>query len=134
MPSLAVTDAHALIWAASGARRRLGRNARRFFDRVEHRQAAVYVPTVALVEIGEAVRRGAVRFQHGFESWGRALLDSGRYHPVDLTPEVVFRAQSLFAIRERGDRLVAATALELGCPLITRDPDIAGVRGIDVIW
>lgn len=134
MPSLAVTDAHALIWAATGTRRRLGRNARRFFERVEVRQAAVYVPTVALVEIGEAARKGSVRFQPGFESWARALLDSGRYHPVDLTPEIVFRAQSLFAIRERDDRLIAATAIELGYPLITRDPDIAGVRGIDVIW
>jgi len=132
--SLAVTDAHALIWAATGASRRLGRDARRFFERVERRRAAIYVPTIALVEIGEAVRKGRVRLQHGFESWGRALLDSGRYHAVDLTPEIVFRAQSLFAIAERGDRLIAATSLELGCPLVTGDPAIAAVHGIDVIW
>ena len=134
MPSLAVSDAHALIWAATGDLRLLGRNARRFFERVEHDHAAVYVPTIALVEIGEAVRKGTVRLPQGFEAWGRALLGSGRYHAIDLTPEIVFRAQSLFAVPERGDRLVAATALALDCPVITRDPSIAGVPGLDVIW
>lgn len=134
MPSLAVSDAHALIWAATGDVRLLGRNARKFFERVEHGRAAVYVPTIALVEIGEAVRKGTVHLSQGFEAWGRALLGSGRYHAVDLTPEIVFRAQSLFAVRERGDRLVAATALALDCPVITRDPSIAGAPGVDVIW
>jgi predicted nucleic acid-binding protein len=46
----------------------------------------------------------------------------------------VFRAQSLFAVRERGDRLMAATALTLDCPVITRDSAIARVPGLDVIW
>jgi len=87
VPSLAVSDTHALIWAASGSVGRLGRNAWRFFQRMEARQAA-------------------------------------------LTPEIVFRARSLFAIPERSDRLVAATSLELGCPVITRDPAIAAVRAL----
>jgi PIN domain nuclease of toxin-antitoxin system len=134
VPSLAVCDAHALIWAAAGDLRSLGRGARRFFERVEEGRAALYVSTITLVEIGEAVRKGSVHLPRGFEAWGRALLGSGRYHAVDLTPEIVFRAQSLFAVRERGDRLVAATALTLDCPVITRDSAIARVPGLDVIW
>ena len=134
MPSLAVTDTHALIWAASGQKKRLGPNARRMFERVDQGRAALYVPSIVLVEVGEAVHRGRVRFAHGFAAWVDTLLSSGRYHAVDLTVPIVLRAQQFFAIPERGDRLVAATAAELDCPLITCDPEIRTVAGIDVLW
>ena len=52
----------------------------------------------------------------------------------DLTAAIVLRSQELYAIPERGDRLVAATAAELDCPLITRDPEIAAAAGVEVIW
>lgn len=133
MTKLAVTDAHALIWAASD-HRRLGRKARRLFDQVEAGEAAIYVPTIVLVEIGEALRNGTVRIPNGFEAWTHALISSGRYHVVDLSLSIVLRAHSLYAIPERGDRLIAATAAELECPLITRDPGIARAAGVDIIW
>jgi PIN domain nuclease of toxin-antitoxin system len=134
MTTLAVTDAHALIWAASGELKHLGRKARRTFERVEAGEAALYVPTIALVEIGEAVRKGTVQLAGGFEAWARALLSSGRYHAADLTLAIVMRAHTLYAIPERGDRLIAATAAELDCPLITRDPEIARAAAVDLIW
>jgi PIN domain nuclease of toxin-antitoxin system len=134
VPTLAVTDTHALIWAATGPSRLLGKRARKMFDEVEQGRAALYVPTIVLVEIGEAVQKGAVELGVGFEAWTKALLSSGRYHPVDLTPAIVLRAQSLFAIPERGDRLIAATAAELDCPLITRDPAITAAAGVDILW
>jgi PIN domain nuclease of toxin-antitoxin system len=132
--TLAVTDTHALIWALTGHRNHLGRRARRVFDAAEAGHAAIYVPVIVLVELGEAVRKGTVSLEGGFERWARALFASGRYHPADLTVPIVVRAQSLVAIPERSDRLIAATAVELECPLITRDEEIAGVLGVEVIW
>jgi len=38
---------------------------------------------------------------------------------------VVRRAQNLFAIKGRGDRLIAASAVALDVPLMTRDGEIA---------
>ena len=134
MANLAVTDAHALIWAATGQKRLLGRNARKLFDRVEQGYAALYVPTIVLVEIGEASRKGTVSFHGGFAAWVRELLSSGRYHTVDLTVSIVLRAQGLCAISERGDRLVAATAADLDCPVVTRDPEIRRAAGVNIIW
>ncbi len=134
MSAIAVVDAHALIWAAIGHKRSLGRRARSFFERVERGVAAAYVPTMVLVEIGEAVWRGAVSFQGGYESWLESLLSSGRYHAVDLTLPIVRRAQQLYDVPERGDRLVVATAIELDCPLVSRDAEIAASKRIDVIW
>lgn len=135
MPAtLAVLDTHALIWAASGQQRLLGRRAKRFINSVEQGQAAAYVATISLVEVGEAVRRGALSLEGEYESWVSRLAKSGRYHIVDLTLAIAIRAHELYEIPERGDRLVAATALELDCPLVTRDSAVAQAPGVDALW
>lgn len=134
MTTLAVIDTHALLWAATGQRRRLGRQALRLIERVDRGHAALYVPTTALVEVGEAISRGKVNLDGGFDTWVDRLLGTGRYLAADITVAVVRRAQRLYAIRERGDRIIAATAAELDLPLVTRDPAIAEVAGVGIVW
>jgi PIN domain nuclease of toxin-antitoxin system len=131
---VAVTDSHALIWYAMGPGRRLGRAARALFARAERGEATIYVPTLVLVEVAEAIRRGSLRFDGGFSHWARALLASGGFVAADLTADVVLEADGLYAIRERGDRLIAATAVHLECPLITRDPALARVPSLATVW
>jgi predicted nucleic acid-binding protein len=46
----------------------------------------------------------------------------------------VYVAQRLYAIAERGDRLIAATAATLDLPQITRDPQIAAAAGVECLW
>lgn len=132
---VAVTDAHALIWAATGHTRKLGSAARAFYERVEGGTAALYVPTHVLIEVGEAHTAGDFSFRSSpFEQWVRDVARSGRYIPVDLTVEIVLHAQRFYAIPERGDRLAAATASLFECPLITRDPEIGRASGIEILW
>ncbi len=131
---LAVTETHALIWAIDGNRKRLGKSARRLFDRADAGKGAIYVPTLVLVELGEACHMGRVNLSLPFEEWGRAAFSSGKYHEAHLTAEIVYLAHALFAIAERGDRLIAATAVALDLPLITRDPDIAGAASVECVW
>lgn len=69
-----------------------------------------------------------------FEQWARAAFASGKYHEAQLTAEIVYVAQRLYTIAERGDRLIAATAVTLDLPLITRDPAIAAAAGVECIW
>lgn len=132
--NLAVTDTHALIWYATGAARKLGKGARAVFERADRGQAVIYVPTLVLVELAEAMRRGVLRADEGFTRWSQALLTSGRFVAADLTAAVVREAEGLYSIPERGDRLIAATAVHLGCPLLTKDPDITRIPGITTIW
>lgn len=134
MTELAVTDAHALIWYARSAWKKLGPEARRVYARADDGNAAVYVPAVALVEIAEAGRRGMLRFPHGFALWTTQLFSSGKFFPVDLDVEIILRAEELYDIPERGDRLIAATAAHLGLPLLTRDPEIGRAAGVRVLW
>ena len=132
--SLAVTDTHALIWWANGEVRRLGRAARAFFEKAESGNAAIYVPTFSLLEVAEAMRRGGFDPSQTFPKWAKQLLGSGQFIAVDLTLEILFEAESLYGIRERGDRLIAATAQHLGYPLITMDPALRRIRGLETIW
>lgn len=134
MTSVAVTDAHALIWYAIGPGRKLGRAARALLARAERGQATIYVPALVLVEIAEAFRRGVLRHDGGFTRWAKQLLASGRFVAADLTPAVVLEAEALYAIPERGDRLIAATAVQLDCPLITTDPAFARIASLATIW
>ena len=131
---LAVTDTHALIWAIGDKRKRLGKRAKRFFDRADDRECAIYIPTFALVELGEACRRGHVTLNISFQEWTRLAFASGKYHEAPLTTEVVCIAKGLYGIPERGDRLIAATAVAMDLPLITRDPEIAKTAGVECIW
>ena len=132
--SLAVTDTHALMWWSRGEVRKLGRAARSLFERVESGRAAIYVPVVSLLEVSEAMRRGFFEPTLTFTRWSEQLFASGEFIPVDLTPAILYEAESLYAIRERFDRLIAATAVHLGYPLITRDSAVKGTRGIETIW
>ncbi|HEX2205384.1 MAG TPA: PIN domain-containing protein [Longimicrobium sp.] len=133
-PPLVVSDTHALIWYAQGRTQKLGPAARRVFERCASGQAAVYVPALVLAELSEAARCGRVALPGGFLFWTAQLFASGRFVPVGLTWEILRRAESLYAIPERGDRLIAATAAQLDAPLLTRDPEIGAAAGVEVIW
>lgn len=132
--SVAVTDTHALIWYALGPGRRLGRRARALFERADRGQATIYVPVLVLIEVAEAIRRGAIRCEGGFSRWADRLLSTGRYMAADLTPAIVLAAEGLYTIGERGDRLIAATAVHLECALITMDPAMGRVPGMRTVW
>lgn len=132
--AVAVTDTHALIWYAIGPDRKLGRAARAMFRRAERGQATIHVPVLVLVEIAEAVRRGAVRCDGGFSRWAQRLLGTGPFVAADLTPAIVLEAEALYSVPERGDRLIAATAAHLGCPLITSDPAMARIPSLMTLW
>jgi predicted nucleic acid-binding protein len=62
------------------------------------------------------------------------LIASGRFVAADLTVEIILEAEGLYAIPERGDRLIAATAVSLQCPVITADSAFGRIPGLTTIW
>jgi hypothetical protein len=46
----------------------------------------------------------------------------------------VLEAEALYGIAERGDRLIAATAVAVQCPLITTHPAFARIPPLTTVW
>lgn len=73
---IALTDTQALLWGATGDMPKLGRRARRIYDRAVQGLAVIYVPTLVLAEVAESVQLGRVRLTTSFESWMEGLLST----------------------------------------------------------
>ena len=135
MTEIALLDTHAFIWWSEGNAARLGRGARRFVEAVDRGEAVACIATLSLVELAEQAVRGRIRVPEPFAAHvARIESTPSRYQVVPLTASIVVRAYDLQQIPERGDRLIAATALELGYPLVTRDPEIVAAIGGEHLW
>lgn len=130
-----VTDTHALIWHLQKSPR-LSAKARLACRAADRGKTVVHVPGVVLVEIvylGEkgridtvAVRDALDVFQMPGANYAIAALDSGTIRAL----QSISRA----SVPDMPDRIIVATALQLGLPLITRDSAIVGTGLVTVIW
>lgn len=117
-----VTDTHGLIWYLEDSPL-LGVQARAAFDACDRGECVIYIPSICLVEIIYLQEKGRIA-PHLFEQL-RSELASGStgLAVVDLTLAItaamtrVLRAE----VPDMPDRIVAATALYMELPLISRD-------------
>jgi PIN domain nuclease of toxin-antitoxin system len=129
---LAVVDTHALVWWHTQADK-LGRSAKRLFDRASTGRGTLVVSAMTVVECSEMAQRGRWRGV-SFPRWMDALAEAPGFLVAPVTADTVRRSHDCFAVPERGDRLLVATALELGVPLVTRDATIAASGLVRTIW
>lgn len=54
------------------------------------------------------------------------------WYPLDL--DVIMKCHELIKIPELHDRIIVATAMLLDAKLITKDPVIAAIKEVEVIW
>ena len=130
----AVTDTHGLIWYLENSPR-LGRAASKTFDACDRGAIVIYVPTICLVEIIYLQEKNRIsadllaRFDAGLRAGTSGLavaeLTAGVVDAVAKIPRTI--------VPDMPDRIIAATALDFGLPLITRDPDIQSA-GLTIIW
>lgn len=94
--------------------------------------ATIYVPPCALHEIALKVRKGA---------WDQMAPHAGRldalcavqgFQPAPYTFRMAMLAGSLdWAHRDPFDRMIAATAIEMTAPLVSKDTAFNGLEGFD---
>lgn len=129
----AVTDTHALLFHAAGARG-LGKKAAAHFDACEKQQALVYVPMAVLWEVSLLARASRINLRRPVRDFFADLFTNPAYHPFDLTSEQVYLADDLRFTRDPFDALIVAAARTLALPLISRDGDIRASATVAILW
>ena len=126
-------DSHVLDWVQNDVAR-LSPKVRTLLE--EARPGELAISDVTLTEFARHLVAGNIRPSIPFETWLEASVAGLIVLPI--TPAIALRAASLdWNHRDPCDRHIVATAAEHRLPLLTVDEkmhDLAGVRGLKVIW
>ena len=129
-----VTDTHALVHHVTGRKNRLGRSARRIFDRVDRGVETIVIPFTALEEIMLLSEGGRVRLPLPFRD---LVISLAQAENVDLginDMQLLLEAASFTTLRDPYDRLIVAQARVAGLPLITGDEQIHKSGLVRTVW
>lgn len=129
-----VTDTHALIWYLEDSPR-LSVAANQLFDRCEAGEIIIYIPTICLVEMIYLQEKGRISSQLKTQFERELMLGNTGMIVYELTTGVVEALATIprDSVPDLPDRIIAATALYLGLPLISRDSKIAASK-VNTIW
>lgn len=127
-----VLDTHTWMWWASD-RRRLSRAAMA----VMAPPAVLGVSPISCWEVATKVALGRIELDRDPRLWIRQALAAERVEPAELTAEIAATAGLLGAEGFHGDpadRMIAATALHLQVPLVTKDTQLRTFRRLRTVW
>ena len=134
MTIVAVADTHTALWHLFGDPR-LSIAAGDFIDQAATARRKIAISTISLAELVYLVEKGRLA-PVAYEELAQALAD-----PEHVFEEAVFTASIVESMRkvprsevpDLPDRIVAATALYFGVPVISRDRLIRGASR-ETIW
>lgn len=127
-------DTHVIIWDAL-APERLSAPAREAMVR-GNAEDGLAICDISLWEIAMLVQKGRVRVDVDCQSFINLVLQANKTVVQPITPTIATLAAEFPAevARDPADRLIAATALSEGIPLVTADRTLQAVGGLQVIW
>ena len=134
MKIVAVADTHAVIWYLYGDSR-LSALARQLFAEAARQGDVVSISSMTLAEVLYLVEKGRISatalnvILTELNSTTSVLMETPLGRHVVAAMSTISRA----SIPELPDRVIAATALHLGVPLISRDLKIQ-LSGITTTW
>ena len=115
-------DTHAWIWVVEGDRDRIGSRSRRLIEGARVRDV-VHISPVTMFEIVALHTAGRLRLARSVERWVEELLDQPGVRLAEFTVDVATDAGQIprRALPDPLDRLLVATARQLGATFVTAD-------------
>ncbi len=129
-----VLDTHAWIWFVSDPRK-LSRKANQAVVKAAAERLAL-ISSISVWEAALLVLKGRLQLRMEFRDWLAKCeaLPHFQFVPVDnaIAVKSVFLPAPMHP--DRADRIIAATALTVGVPLVTKDERLLSYRALKTIW
>lgn len=124
-------DTHAWIWWA-GSSPSLSKKAARAIQAA----GTVYVSAISCWEVAMLVAKGRLVLDRDVEIWLDLALRLPGVELVPLSPRIAARSARLEKrfLGDPADRILIATALEHGCPIVSKDERIRHYPRLRVVW
>jgi PIN domain nuclease of toxin-antitoxin system len=118
-------DTHIALWLDSGDDR-LRSSTQHLVDRCWQSGGTIYLSAISVWEIALLVGTRRIELDIPIEAWIARFLERSGIEPVPLGHRAASRSYLLYHLEHRdpADRLLIATAIEFGCPLVTYDERI----------
>ena len=128
-----LVDTHVVVWLAFDPSR-LSRAARGAIDEARDNGEGLAISDITLLELAVLASKGRIRLDLSLESFLREV--ESRFIVLPITARACVLAVGLPAAypKDPADRVIGATALAEGLPLLTADRDIRNAKAIRVIW
>ena len=127
-------DTHAWIWWVNG-HPALSRKAHRSIHQAAE-EAGVYVSSISAWEVAQLVKRGRLELTMDIEPWVAKSEAMPFLHFVPLDNAIALKSVRLPEPlhNDPADRMIIATSMILGFPLVTRDKRILQYPHVRTIW
>ena len=126
-------DTHAWVWWVTQPDKLSSRQRSAIERALRASREPLLISIISCWEVALLAQRGRLRFSIAAEAWLEQAAKLPRFETVPLTLRVVSSAVRLTQLRDPGDQLVVATALERGARLVTSDARIADAELVPVI-
>jgi PIN domain nuclease of toxin-antitoxin system len=90
---------------------------------------------MSCMEAAILIRKGKIQIDQSLENWMEQMTNVYRLEILPITPSIVIRANSFSDFHpDPADRIIAATSIAHGIPLITKDRILTSRKDIQTIW
>jgi len=133
--SAVVADTHTIIWYLRSPEK-LSTNVVNALDNALNNDESIFISAISIVEMNYLVEKN--RIPSSSLEQLLQIIDDPLVNlfvvPLDIPVAKAFTQIPRDIVPEMGDRIIAATSLYVGLPLVTKDHKIRNLSNIQTVW